>query len=69
MKRPERENSEINVYISAKELKVGHKFSSESSLRHTEVRNIISYKIIIVHKIKTHQLFQRNTHFPHLKPA
>lgn len=69
MKRPESKNSEINAYISAKELKVGHKFSSESSLRQTEVRNMISYKIIIMHKIKTNQLFQRNTHFPHLKPA
>lgn len=69
MKRPEHKDSEINVYISAKELKVGHKFSSESSLRQTEVRNMISYKIIIVHKIKTYQLFLGNTHFPHLKPA
>lgn len=69
MKRPESKNSEINVYISAKELKVGHKFSSVSSLRQAEVRNMISYKIIIMYKIKTYQLFQRNTHFANLKPA
>lgn len=69
MKRPESKNSEINVYISAKELKVGHKFSPESSPRQTEVRNMISYKIIIMHKIKTYQLFQKNTHFRNLKPA
>lgn len=69
MKGPESKNSEINVYISAKELKVCHKFSSVSSLRQAEVRNVISYKIIIMHKIKTYQLFQRNTHFPNLKPA
>lgn len=69
MKRPESKNSEINMHISAKELEVGHKFSTESSLRQTEVRNMISYKIIIMHEIKTYQLFQRNTHFPHLKPA
>lgn len=35
MKKPESKNSEINVYISAKELKVGYKFSSESSIRKT----------------------------------
>lgn len=33
------------------------------------MRNMISYKIIIVHKIKTYQLLQRNTHCPTLKPA
>lgn len=69
MKKPESKNLEVNVYISAKELKVGHKFSSESSLRQTGVRNMISYKIIIEHKIKTYKLFQRNTHFSTLKPA
>lgn len=69
MKEPGRKNSGMNVCTPARELKVGHKFSFKSSRRQTEVGNMIGYKIIIVHKIKTYQLFQRNTHFPNLKPA
>lgn len=45
MKMPESKNSEINVYISAKELNMDHKFSSDSPIRQNKLGNMISYKL------------------------